>query len=528
MRSSNQKTAAKLYHVDFGGKNILFTTQTEHRHYLELELHFPHAGIRADFFNENIDFIKEGLANNLSYLAENIVANLKTVHQKFREMPEHERQEIISNNIVRQKLKEVLDSDCILYCPMYWGKTLVDSVCKKLLAYLKEKDERHLKYSELEYPTIYKELFYRYGSCEGIHYYPPNVRPNYWFRKFESDEKNKSVSLKKLNCYYHSNSLPESHADTVGYEEFIKPETSRIPFFIGTQFGTTPKITPQLKNDLEGQNIAMLYKSQLSGFESVLKICKVKDGAFVVLDEYLNTQEGTIRTHTIQEETDSASFFSSDEIIYRYIHEGQNYFVTKKDVPDAGGFIITMLRPFREMQWNYPGNEILSENEKQQIMPELIKYLNQLYNIVNSNTQNWKRDFDRFNLLNRERSPEFNMNFYVEMIFADIGNNPAVFPDALCGNWTKSFLKTVLKEILETGGFKYGSESSHLLGFEYMMREGNKTVIDVTPYSDEERRAVFSKLTDQEKINLYAAMKEGYGSQFDRLVALWINNSDSY
>ena len=522
MTDTNHTTTEKLYHVNSGSKNILFTTQTAHPHYLELELHFPYDGIKVDFFAENINFIEEGMKNNLLSMAENIVTTLKTVHQKFRELPENERQEILSNNTVTKKLRTVLMTDCIMYCEMYWGKTLVNSVSKKLLAYLQGKDERVLEYSEFEYPAIYKELFYRYSGCESINYYLPDVQTNYWYRKFENDEKTRFVTFKKLNCHYHNNSLPESKTDTVRYEEFVKKEDSRIPFFIGTQFGTTPKITSELKAALEGQKIAMLCKSQLSGFEKVLQICEVKDGEFMILDEYINTAATSIIDDTNKEASLGNEVFAPQEIIYRYIHEGRNYFVTKKDDYEARGFILTMLRPFRAVQWDYFSSEIMCEQERQQIMPELIRYLDKLYEMVDVNAKNWKRGFDKFKFSNIENSLEFNMNYYVEMLYAGMGNNPTIFPENLCGNWTKSFFKTVLKEILETGTFKYCTETQSFFAFEYIIRESNKTLIDITPYNEEERKDVFSKLTDNNKINLYAAMMQGYGSQFDRLVAHWI------
>lgn len=522
MSDTKHTTNEKLYHVAFSGKNILFTTQTEHPHYLELELHFPHSDIRVDFFDEKINFLEEGVKNNLSRMADNIVTTLKTVHQKFRELPETERQEILRKNSVIKKLRAVLETDCMMYCPMYWGTTLVESVSRKLRTYLKEKDDRILKYSELEYPDIYKELFYRYDGCEGISYYLPNVQTNYWFRKFEKDEKNRFVSFKKLNCHYHGNSLPESKADTVRYDEFVKHEESRLPFFIGTQFGTTPKITSDLKTALEGQKIAMLCKSQLSGFEKVLQICEVKDGEFMVLDEFINTAEPSLLKEDNIDAASVKEVFAPQEIIYRYIHEGRSYFVTKKDDHEARGFILTMLRPFSAVQWDYYSGEILCEQERQQIMPELIRYLDKLYIMVEVNANSWKRGFDKFKFDSRENSLEFNMNFYVEMLYAGMGNNPTIFPENLCGNWTKSFFKTVLKEILKTGTFKYCTETESFFAFEYIMRESNKTLIDINPYNEEERKDVFSKLTDSNKINLYAAMMQGYGSQFDRLVAHWI------
>src|SRR5690606_40353425 len=88
--------------------------------------------------------------------------------------------------------------------------------------------------------------------------------------------------------------------------------------------------------------------------------------------------------------------------------------------------------------WDYFSSEIMCEQERQQIMPELIRYLDKLYEMVDVNAKNWKRGFDKFKFSNIENSLEFNMNFYVEMLYAGMGNNPTIFPENLCGNWTRS------------------------------------------------------------------------------------------
>lgn len=245
----------------------------------------------------------------------------------------------------------------------------------------------------------------------------------------------------------------------------------------------------------------------------------------MILDEYINTAATSIIDEA-NKASHGSEVFAPQEIIYRYIHEGRNYFVTKKDDYEARGFILTMLSPFCAVQWDYFSSEIMFEQERQQIMPKLIRYLDKLYVMADVNAKNWMRGFDKFKFSNIENSLEFNMNFYAEMLYAGMGNNPTIFPENLCGNWTKSFFKTVLKEILQTGTFRYVSETDPSTASEYLMREGNKTMIDITPYNEEERKDVFSKLTDSNKINLYAAMMQGYGSQFDRLVARWVKYSD--
>lgn len=526
MRDNDQLSAPKLYHLVLYGKNILYSTQTNHPHYLELELHFPYKGIKVDFFDDDVNFTEDNIKRNLADIAENIVFTLRTVFEKFRELTDQERHEILEGTSVREHLRTVLETECISYCSMNWGKTALDSVSHILTKYLQQKDFNLLVYSEFDYPQVYKELFYHFGGCESVNYYLPNVQKNYWFRKYESVEKNPTVTLKKLNCYYHTNTLPESKTHMVGYEEFIKPEENMIPFFIGTQFGTTPKITRKLKNDLEGQKIAVLRKSQLSGFEKVLQICKVTDGTFVVLEEYLNTADDTTIGEMTPDHLNTSAIFSPEKIIYRYFNEGRRYFVTKKDNPEFGSFVITMLRPFRNVQWFYPENENLNERERQQIIPSLTKYLHELYSMVEKNTLMWKHNFKVFKTKNQNNSAEFNLSLYTEMLYTEIIKDTKLFPANLSSFQTSVFFKTILREMLETGNFNSVIESMPYLGFEYMMHEENRTLIDITAYNCAEREKVFSELTDREKINLYAAMKQGYGSQFDSLVTGWIKFSD--
>lgn len=523
MDYKTSNSTEKLYHLQMNGKNILFSTKPEHTHYLKINFHFPYSGLDADFFDEKADFLDDYHKTKMELLAANVIDTMNIIVDKVMEMPMNERQALLETDTVKNRFTFILENEFPQYSEPNWGKMLRDSAVKKITDYLYSGDVSQLKQSEFEYCNSYKELVYRYGECKSLNYYLPRQSENYWLRKFENDDEYRFTSFKKLNCGYPKNSIPDSKTVTVNFEKFIEPEPEQLPLFIGTQFGLVPKTTPELWNALEGQTVAVLAKSALSGYERILKICEVKDGKFVNVREFINNAEKHLLNDTDTILHNDAENILPGDIIYCYFGKGRSYFATKEDSNSGGSFILTMLKPYRSVMWDYDCFQDLHEQDKQDLMPKLLTLMDQLYTMVDANIENWKKDLQKFKFYNKHNGEDFSFDFFLEYRYECIVNNPTIFPPELCGRYAKVCFKAILREILETGKFNYISTVENH-PFLYFLEAGNKTIINVTPYDETEREDKFEYLTEKQKINLYAAMKNGYGSQFDRLVTKWMNS----
>ncbi len=99
-----------------------------------------------------------------------------------------------------------------------------------------------------------------------------------WIVKFVSCPQHGNKRFKRV-AGWSEFIIYEPLIDIVSFDEFIKIEKDRIPFFVGTQFGIIPKI-----NDMPGffngrKMIAVLGKSVLSGHVSGLRLYQVRKNA---------------------------------------------------------------------------------------------------------------------------------------------------------------------------------------------------------------------------------------------------------
>ena len=102
-----------------------------------------------------------------------------------------------------------------------------------------------------------------------------NPWTKYWIKNFKNDLDHGQKRFKRLNKGYPPFNIDEAIIDIVEFEEFIKIEEQRIPLFIGSQFGISPRIDeiPQFFN---GEKlIAILGKSLLSGHVAGLSLYQI-------------------------------------------------------------------------------------------------------------------------------------------------------------------------------------------------------------------------------------------------------------
>ena len=83
--------------------------------------------------------------------------------------------------------------------------------------------------------------------------------------------------FKWLETSYPYFYFPEHLVDIVEIEEFLQIEEKRLPLFLGTQFGISPRIDTHFGDGKNGVLVAILTKSMLSGCVAGLKIAYYKD-----------------------------------------------------------------------------------------------------------------------------------------------------------------------------------------------------------------------------------------------------------
>lgn len=513
----------RLFHLEMGGKNVLFSADPDHPHYLKISFHFPYRGLEADFFDENARISSDSGKNVMEFMATNITWTMKDVLEKFSQIPAQERARMAETEAVEEKLTFFLENSCMTYVAKHWGKMLRKSATELIRSYLASGDMPLQEQNELHFDAAYRQLIDRFGECRSLNHCPPPETDLFWLKKMEGDEIYGNVTFKKLNCGYSRNSIPDFRTVTVGFDEFTKEESGFLPLFIGTEYGLVPKTTPVLWKALEGQTVALLEKSAVTGYERQLKICEVHCGQFVPVRAFLNSAEKELLNPTERRLEEESETFIPSEIVYRYVHGGKTYLAMKEDNLVGTGFKLSMLSPYRFVFWDYDAMRPLPEQEKQEIIPQILTLMYKLYFMAEINAANWQKAYGKYRAHNIHHSEAFNFDFFLEYKYESLVSNSTLFPDHLCGSYAKHCFKAILREILATGTFKYAENISEA-GYSFMLKAGSRTVIDVTPYTEEERKEQFETLTNRQKANLFAAMQEGYGSQFDRLVTKWMRN----
>ena len=278
----------RLHHIEWAGKNILYVIREIDRYYFRLEMMFPFAGVIIDFFDENTNFENETDRQFYDLIILNMYQTLRVVHGQFRHKSIEERKKMQKEGLIRKEIVLIASTQSPNYLPKYWGKGFTDAVESKVTKFIKSSNYSDLRIPELEYPEILNNLLYEFGECYNSEFGTVEKVNQHWLNNFHNDSRYQNFFFKKLQSGYPKNSMPKMFTKDVGFEDFIKPENGVLPFFVGTQFGIYPKITSELYEKLEGQKIAILGKSLLSGHEAGLSICEVKDGKKITIERFEN------------------------------------------------------------------------------------------------------------------------------------------------------------------------------------------------------------------------------------------------
>jgi len=97
----------------------------------------------------------------------------------------------------------------------------------------------------------------------------------YWIPKLKNDPNYSQIRFKRLEKGYPPFEIEESLVDVVSEEEFVRIEETRLPLFIGSQFGIHPEMV-KIHDFFNGHKlIAILAKSLLSGRVDGLSIYEI-------------------------------------------------------------------------------------------------------------------------------------------------------------------------------------------------------------------------------------------------------------
>jgi hypothetical protein len=98
----------------------------------------------------------------------------------------------------------------------------------------------------------------------------------YFVDVMQRNEEYKNIRFKKLNIGYPMFVLNPHLFDEVDIVEFLEIEQNRLPLFIGSQFGKSPRLEEIYTVEDENRIIAVLRKSILSGTVAGLTIYLLK------------------------------------------------------------------------------------------------------------------------------------------------------------------------------------------------------------------------------------------------------------
>ena len=274
----------KIYHINHGGKNILFRVNEFSKYYYSVEFLFPFPNVRFDFFSETTNITMELIVEHLTliYIKFNRLSNIIVKQNRSMKDAELEKEFIeLSANFIRFGFQPLL------------SQTLYDSLENWIKPFIHDPTKFSLQESEFLFHNYRKRTLEKYNVIESLTTKERWINNTTLHSLFLETMKNEIIYFKQLETSKFLHRIPSYLIKDCSYQDYITSSKKEFPLIIGTQFGTCPKITPELTKALEGQRVVFMNKSALSGKEFCYKIKKVIDGKFVEIKEIKKvTKEG--------------------------------------------------------------------------------------------------------------------------------------------------------------------------------------------------------------------------------------------
>lgn len=300
--TENQKYIMEKIVITYcGSQPIICKIVKEEDFYIEGELLYPFAGVKFDYFKEN-----EGLTTR-----EVQVDPKPVIHGLYRifETVVTNKGEILANAATLQKPVRSMatslhrEKDRFDYAIKALDALEIDSnnlefLSKRAATRLTESISDSIGTGELDFVSpqaqnYESELERILDENDFVKDIDKNIilkKTIFWAENLQADANYGHIRFKTIRTPYPQFEMPKHLYGAVSEEDFLSEQEGLIPFFIGTQFGLTPRLTEEKFRKLEGQKIAIQGKSQLSGLVAGLGIYEVKNGERIQIAYFKNEQ----------------------------------------------------------------------------------------------------------------------------------------------------------------------------------------------------------------------------------------------
>ena len=288
--TENQKYIMEKIVITYcGSQPIICKIIKEEKFYLEGELLYPFVAVKFDYFKENHGLTKREvqvdpkpvihalyrICETVVKNREKILANAVPLRQQVRSMAaslhrEKQRFEFAINALDAMQI----DAEDLQFLSKRAATRLAESISDLI-------GTGELDFVSPQAQNYESELERILDENDLVKEIDKNIilkKTIFWAENLQGDANYGHIRFKTIRTPYPQFEMPKHLYGAVSEDEFLTQKQGLMPFFIGTQFGLIPRFTDEKFGQLEGQKIAVLGKSQLSGLVAGLGIYEVKNG----------------------------------------------------------------------------------------------------------------------------------------------------------------------------------------------------------------------------------------------------------
>lgn len=282
----------RLYHtVSYDGKSLIFLQRLHDRHYYEIEFLFPFPGFRADYFNETLDFFSPEDDQLLQRHADVLHMYLNDIYQRSGGLVKRYLAGARTQERRKELIQDLITRRSSFFHSWFCSRKVQEQLAGQLEKFIISGRYQQVQISGLHYESVYRNALHRYGTI--THIENGSARYVYdlpWHARFQNHPAFKNTLFKKLKGQHYRTQLPAMESYEVDFDSFVSEHPFQLPLFMASETGTVPKITQDLRAQLEGQRVAILERDEFKAYEKGLKIARVTGGHFVQEHYFPNTR----------------------------------------------------------------------------------------------------------------------------------------------------------------------------------------------------------------------------------------------
>lgn len=296
--ASKKYTMEKIIITTILEHQIIFKITADTYDYFEGEFLYPFVGMKFEYFNDD-NYLEEYSPKGLKIdvvgvfflLYHQLISNYEAILEESKNHPElkisvdgNDRCEKTVNEYSQEKYRQYMHA----YPGNYISKRIRESFCKSIVNLITRRKLDINYLSAKDYQRVYNEVHENNAESLISDEILEARSKRKWFQALSKDKEYGSIRLKTLTQIIINQNFSFEETWDVQMDVFLNPKDSRVPLFVGTQFGITPRLSPEQYEKLEGCKIAILGKSQLSGHVAGLGIYEIKNGQKVRLAYFNN------------------------------------------------------------------------------------------------------------------------------------------------------------------------------------------------------------------------------------------------